>query len=85
MHAAGHVDHARTHHNAALTLAVQIGERYEEARAHDGLARTYHPLDEYDQACHHWQQSLGLYTQLGVPEANNVRARVAALDRQESP
>ena len=71
----------RDRHTTALTLATQTGERYEQARAHDGLARTHHASGELDQARHHWNQALALYTDLGVPEADDVHAHLAALDQ----
>ncbi|MGH3811473.1 MAG: tetratricopeptide repeat protein, partial [Pseudonocardiaceae bacterium] len=77
--AVGELHEADTQHNSALTLAVQIGDRYEQARAHDGLAHTHHATGDPDQARHHWQQALTRYTDLGVPEADDVRAHLAAL------
>ena len=32
------------------------------------------------QARHHWQQALTLYTQLGAPEADQVRSELSALE-----
>lgn len=72
--ACGKSGHARTQHSAAFALASQIGELYEQARAHHGLAEAYHADGEGDQARHHWQEALTLYTGLGVPEAERVRA-----------
>jgi len=80
-YATGHHDQAHAHHTAALTLATQIGDRYEQARAHDGLAHTHHATGDLDQARHHWCQALALYTALGVPEAEDVHAHLAALDQ----
>ena len=79
-HATGHHDQARVHHNAAVTLASQTGERYEQARAHDGLAHTHYATGDPEQARHHWRQALALYTDLGVPEADDVHAHLTALD-----
>jgi DNA-binding SARP family transcriptional activator/tetratricopeptide (TPR) repeat protein len=69
---------ARIEHDSALTLARQIGDQYEQARAHDCLARTFHATGELDQARHHWRQALALYTDLGTPEAGQVRAQLTA-------
>jgi len=80
-HATGHPEQAYAHHAAALTLAGQIGDRYEQARAHSGLAHTDYATGELDQAHHHWRQALGLYTDLGVPQADDVHARLTALDQ----
>jgi DNA-binding SARP family transcriptional activator/tetratricopeptide (TPR) repeat protein len=73
---AGLPGQARAHHHDALTLASQTGSRYEQARAHDGLARGYHATGDHGQARHHWQHALAAYTDMGVPEAGQVRARL---------
>jgi tetratricopeptide (TPR) repeat protein len=78
--AAGHIVKAREHCAAALNAATEIGEKYEQARAHDGLARTRQANGEADKARSHWQQALTLFTELGAPEADPVRARLAADD-----
>jgi hypothetical protein len=57
---------AYTQHTAALILATEIGDRYEQAHAHHGLARTHHTSGNLDQAHHHWQ-ALTLYTDPGIP------------------
>jgi hypothetical protein len=61
---------ARRHHTVALALADGTGERGEQARAHLGLARAGNPIDRL----HHARQALAAYTDLGVPEAEQVRA-----------
>jgi tetratricopeptide (TPR) repeat protein/transcriptional regulator with XRE-family HTH domain len=76
--ACGKSDHSRTQHAAALALASQIGELHEQARAHLGLAEAHHADGDGDQARHHWQQALTLYTDLGVPEADRIRALLVA-------
>ncbi len=81
--AIGHPDQARSQHTAALILASQIGDRYEQARAHHGLAHTHHATDEFDRARHHWCRALALYTDLDVPDANDVHACLAALDHED--
>ncbi|MDQ3275250.1 MAG: hypothetical protein M3Q39_09560 [Actinomycetota bacterium] len=57
-----------------------LGDRYEQARAHDGLAHTHHATGDPDQARHHWCEALALYTDLGVPDADDVQAYLTALD-----
>ncbi|WP_158883672.1 ATP-binding protein [Amycolatopsis anabasis] len=68
------------HHQRALDLAGKIGDRYEQARAHDGLAHAHQDLDHPLDARHHWQQALAIYTELGVPEADQARTQLAGLD-----
>ncbi len=79
LHATGQPEQARAQHAAALTLAVETGDRYQQARAHTGLAHTRHAAGEHGLARQHWQRALTLYTDLGVPDADDVRAHLAAL------
>jgi tetratricopeptide (TPR) repeat protein len=79
--AAGRPGDARAEHATALSLASQIGEIYEQARAHNGLAASHYATGESGRAACHWQEALVLYTRLGCPEADGVRARMAAADR----
>ncbi len=71
-------DDARTRHATALDLASQIGDRYQQARAHNGLGHAHHATGDLDQAWRHWQEALALYVELGVPEADQVRAQLKA-------
>lgn len=79
LHATGQAEQARAQHAAALTLAVETGDRYQQARAHTGLANARHAAGEHGLSRRHWQHALGLYTDLGVPDADDVRAQLAAL------
>ncbi|QXJ21417.1 tetratricopeptide repeat protein [Actinomadura graeca] len=69
---------ALTRHQDALALAGEIGSRYERARALDGIARAHHGLGHRRQAAERWTQALAAYTELGVPEAEEVRAMLGA-------
>ncbi len=73
-------DQAFAHHTAALTLATQVDDRYEQARAHDGLAQVHRAADDLDQTRYQWQHALALYTDLGVPDADDVRSYLTALE-----
>jgi DNA-binding SARP family transcriptional activator/tetratricopeptide (TPR) repeat protein len=75
---AGLPGEARGRHQGALTVACRTGDKAEEARAHDGLARAYHAAGDPGQARRHWRQALALYTELGTPEAGEVRAQLSA-------
>ncbi|MBG0826640.1 tetratricopeptide repeat protein [Planomonospora sp. ID67723] len=61
-------------HTAALALADASRNRPEQARAHDGLARAHLALGHSGRAREHGRTALGLYGELGVPEADEVRA-----------
>jgi tetratricopeptide (TPR) repeat protein len=80
--AAGRTDDALNHHQSALVLARQIDDRDEQARAHDGIARTLQATGRPHRARQHWRDALTLYSDLGVPEADEIRAHLAVLDGQ---
>jgi DNA-binding SARP family transcriptional activator/tetratricopeptide (TPR) repeat protein len=81
--AAGDPQRAVTEHQAALTLARETGNRPQEARAHDGLARAHRARGDLTAARRAAQDALGCYTALAVPEADDIRAFLAALDACE--
>ena len=76
--AVGRPDDCRAHHTMALGEARDIGDRYEQARAYDGLARACQAEGAGEEAERYWKQALIIYTQLGTPEADQVRAKMAA-------
>ncbi len=78
--ATGQPGQARACHAAALSLARQTGDRQEQARAQNDLALACHATGLIEQARRHWQDALILLTDLGVPDAAEVRARLADLD-----
>jgi DNA-binding SARP family transcriptional activator/Tfp pilus assembly protein PilF len=78
--AAGRPGEARVQHVAALRLASQTGDQYQVAHAYDGLGHVCRVLRDPGQARRHWRQALSLYTRLDVPEAQDVRASLAAAD-----
>jgi tetratricopeptide (TPR) repeat protein len=53
-------------HRAALTLALRAGDRYEQARARDGMAQALHGVGQTDQAREQAEQALALFSALGV-------------------
>jgi len=67
-------------HLAAFDRAVQAGDRYEQARAQHCLGRLYQATGDTDLARRHWQEALTRYADLGVPEAEEVRAKLARAD-----
>jgi tetratricopeptide (TPR) repeat protein len=80
----GSADEATNHHRSALALAVAIGDRNEQARALDGLAHVLHATGHVQDARCHWQDALTIYADLDVPEADQVRRRLASLDGPDS-
>jgi DNA-binding SARP family transcriptional activator/tetratricopeptide (TPR) repeat protein len=83
--AAGQPGDGCTQHATALGLASQDGDKFQQARAHNGLASSYRATGDDGQARYHWQQALALYTELGVPQAAEVRARLNAADHDGQP
>jgi DNA-binding SARP family transcriptional activator/tetratricopeptide (TPR) repeat protein len=77
--AAGQHGPARVQFEAALDLASALGNQGEQARAHDGLAQAWLAAGDVVQARRHWQEALARYADQGVPDADAVRARLAAL------
>ncbi|MFC4065073.1 tetratricopeptide repeat protein [Actinoplanes subglobosus] len=77
--AAGRPADALTHLTAACSLAAESGARDQQARAHIGLGHSRAALGERAQAREHYGHALDLYTGLGLPEADEVRARLAEL------
>lgn len=67
-------------HAAALELTERAGGLDERARAHHGLARAHQAAGAQDQARGHLGAAMNLYSQLGAPEAEQIRIRLAALD-----
>ncbi|HEY3733005.1 MAG TPA: tetratricopeptide repeat protein [Streptosporangiaceae bacterium] len=75
---------ARSCHASALALARQTGDRYQQARAHRGLARACPPAavsgagQPYagQPGPGHDQLALEIYTSLGVPEAARLRTAI---------
>jgi DNA-binding SARP family transcriptional activator/tetratricopeptide (TPR) repeat protein len=77
--AAGRAVEAVAHHTAACAVADEIGSAGQQARAHAGLGRAHHALHEPASAREHYEHALSLYTQLSMPEADEVRAHLDGL------
>jgi tetratricopeptide (TPR) repeat protein len=84
LHAMGHSEQACEEHEAALTVASRSGDLYEQARAHEALAHSLAAPGDSRQARRHLMTALDLYTSLGVPEADDIRARLAAPRTREN-
>lgn len=82
LHATGRTEHARVHYTALLELAVRTGNLHQQARAHDGLAGLVPTTDHDDQVRHHLWRAFTLYTNLGAPEADRIRAQLTMTDDQ---
>ncbi|GII25330.1 AfsR/SARP family transcriptional regulator [Planosporangium mesophilum] len=76
--AAGATAEARELHGLALARTEDVVDRYERARAHDGLGAAWEGTDPV-RAREHWEIALALFTELGVPERADVERRLADL------
>jgi DNA-binding SARP family transcriptional activator/tetratricopeptide (TPR) repeat protein len=65
---------------SAQVISREIGDPVLEARAHSGLARIHQAGGDSLQARHHWQEALRRYAEIGAPEADQIRARLATDD-----
>ncbi len=74
---AGQADSASARYRAALEVASVIDDRYEQARAGRRLADSYHAVGEAVQAHRHWHQALAIFSVLGTPESDDIRASLA--------
>jgi DNA-binding SARP family transcriptional activator/Flp pilus assembly protein TadD len=76
--AAGQLPDARFEYAAALRLSAETRDKYQQARAHHGLGQERHASGAPGEASANWQQALALFTELGTPEAGQVRAQLTA-------
>jgi tetratricopeptide (TPR) repeat protein len=77
----GQLDDAAARHNQALSLAQRVGDRIEVARALDGLGTVARLAGNVNDAHAFWTEALAIYTDIGVPQAGEVRAKLGALGR----
>jgi tetratricopeptide (TPR) repeat protein len=72
---------AISHHRAALAIANDRRVIYEQGRAHTGLACSYQKLGHLTEARHHGESALAVFTDIGVPEADQARAQLSVIRR----
>jgi DNA-binding SARP family transcriptional activator/tetratricopeptide (TPR) repeat protein len=76
---AGDAAGAVARHTEALALAGADGARHQEARAHAGIGHAHRALGNSDLARTHYEQACAIYTDLGMPEAEEIRAVLGEL------
>jgi tetratricopeptide (TPR) repeat protein len=79
--AAGQPAEALARHRAVHPAATVTGACDQQARAHLGLGNAHRALGDSTRAHEQYRQALALYTELEMPEADDVRAHIAALTR----
>jgi tetratricopeptide (TPR) repeat protein/DNA-binding SARP family transcriptional activator len=79
-------DHARATATARTALAVhaETGHRPGAARTHLLLGRIQRDLGRTTAAVDHWREALALFTDIGTPDAGQVRVLLAAIDGTSS-
>lgn len=77
--ALGRLDESAARLAEALRLAERTGDRFQLARAHEGLGHVAQVRGDLAQARWHWEQALGIFADLKLREADQVRADLAAL------
>ncbi|GIH03851.1 XRE family transcriptional regulator [Rhizocola hellebori] len=75
----GDLHAARAQHTLALSQANDVGDLFEQGRAHAGLADIGRRWQDTESARHHYQQALARYSELGLPEADELRDQLAKL------
>jgi tetratricopeptide (TPR) repeat protein len=87
----GRYAEAAGYHQRALDLSREIGDLPSQAAALNGTgevllatgqpsqARAHYASGDLRQARSHWHHALARYTQLGLPDADDARAQLAAL------
>ena len=76
--AAGRAAEAAQCLRPSIHSATAADSRYELARAHNGLAEALFATGDPAGARAHWQSAHAAYTEMGVPEAAEVRERLAS-------
>jgi DNA-binding SARP family transcriptional activator len=74
----------RAHHEAALAIARKITAADQEARAHEGLGNLSAAVEDAAEARHHWREALILYARMETPEADRIRAKLAAAEAAQT-
>jgi tetratricopeptide (TPR) repeat protein len=78
-HHLGHHGQAVACYRNALGMVRHLGDRYQEAETLGNLGDTHLATGEVDAARDAWQQALTILDELSHPDAEQVRAKLAAL------
>ncbi len=79
--AGGRAGDALDHHTAALAIATDTSARDQQARAHAGIGHAHRTRGDHGRAHEHYQEALTRYLELEMPEADEIRTRLAELHR----
>jgi tetratricopeptide (TPR) repeat protein len=70
-------------HRASYALADELETPDQQAKALDGIALALAERGKISEARRHWLDALNMYDDLGIPEGEAVRQRLASLDRAD--
>ena len=76
-HHLGHHADAVTHYKGALQLFQAAGELYYQAATLDRLGDTHHAVGDTAAARDAWRQALSVFGDLGLPDADRMRAKLS--------
>ena len=71
-------------HDQALAVATQIGSRVERARAHHAIGQSLYAAGQASKAQDHLRSALILYTEIGVPDADEVQATLENISADQA-
>ncbi|MEU0886165.1 tetratricopeptide repeat protein [Lentzea sp. NPDC005914] len=77
--AAGRPAEALHHHRDSAIIAAELANHHDHARALNAIAQDHYELGDEDLARAHWGEALAIFAELGAPEADEVRRRLARL------
>jgi hypothetical protein len=63
-----------------LRIASELGQRADQARAHDGLAKAYRGLGQEANARRHWRHALDILSGIGATSTEDGEVSVATIE-----
>jgi len=72
--AAGQLDQAQNAYTEALAASERLTDLGERAHAHHGFGNVFRATGDSTRARRHWEHALAIYTDLAVPQADQIRA-----------
>jgi tetratricopeptide (TPR) repeat protein len=79
-HHLGNLSEAAACYQRALGIARELGHRRNEADTLTRLGDTHHAVGDLPQAREAWQHALAILDDLHIPEADQVRAKLASAE-----
>ncbi|MCP2169734.1 AfsR/SARP family transcriptional regulator [Goodfellowiella coeruleoviolacea] len=79
-HDTGRHQQALSCYRQALAISQALGDQRTTARALAQVAATLHAIGDTAAAREHWRRALAIFDELGDRDADEIRARLAALD-----